>query len=80
MIPKARVNISEFSYGRITAGLRRTAIWINKNNKKINSPNLEYCLPDNIYRELSPDEFDFIEAQTCERRMYFWDKLSKEEK
>lgn len=80
MVPKARVNISEFPYGRVTKRLRNAAIWINKNNRKINGPNLEFYLPNNIYRKLSPDEFDFLQDQTVIRRMYFWDKLSREEK
>ena len=80
MIPRARVNISEYKYGRVYKKLRNAANWINSNNSKIDCPNLEACLPDSIYRLLSPDEFDFLDQQTYGRRMYFWHKLSKEGK
>jgi hypothetical protein len=70
-IPRARVNISEFPYGRISAALRKAAKWINSNNRKIKCSALEFCLPASIYGKLSTDEFDFLEEQTFDRREYF---------
>lgn len=74
MIPRARVNISEYRYGKITKRLRQAAQWINSNNRKINCFELELCLPSFIYNKLYPEEFDFLEEQTYDRRMYFWNK------
>jgi hypothetical protein len=52
--------------------LRDAAEWINRNNARIDCANLDACLPDRIYKKLMPEEFDFLEEQTWERRDWFW--------
>lgn len=74
MIPRAKIRISEYSYGRITKKLKNAINWVNSNNSKINNFELEFCLPKSIYNCLSSDEFDFLEEQTYDRREYFWNK------
>lgn len=75
-IPKARVNVSEYSYGRISKALRNAAKWINSNNRKFIYSEIDQYLPKSLYSRLSPDEADFIDSQTQARRDYFWEKLS----
>lgn len=72
-IPKARVALSRYRYGKITKRLRDAAQWINSNNKLIRSSELEFFLPASIYNKLSPDEADFLEEETHDRRQHFWE-------
>jgi len=73
-IPRARVKISEYPYGRVNKRLKQAAEWINSNNRKIDCSELAYCLPKSIYNKLDTDEFYFLQTQTVERRMWLWER------
>jgi len=72
MIPRARVNISQYPYGRIRACVRRAAEWINSHNREIRSSELEQFLPTRFYKQLRCEEAYFLGDQTAARRMHFW--------